>query len=56
MPTRYKIKKEIDPKEINEEELSNPELKKKLTDKMNELFTKAYSSSSNVDRSKIGFL
>eukprot|EP00801_Mesodinium_rubrum_P008815 Mrub_08841.p3 GENE.Mrub_08841~~Mrub_08841.p3 ORF type:complete len:119 (-),score=24.57 Mrub_08841:18-374(-) len=55
MPTRYKVKKEIEIKDLNDDDLSNPELKKKVVEKINEQFSKAYAST-NVDRAKIGFL
>lgn len=55
MPTRYKVKKEIEIKDLNDEDLQNPELKKKAVEKINEQFSRAYSNT-HVDRAKIGFL
>jgi len=54
MPTRYKVKKEIEIKDLNDEDLQNPELKKKAVEKINEQFSRAYSNT-HVDRAKIGF-
>jgi len=39
MPTRYKVKKEIEIKDLNDEDLQNPELKKKAVEKINEQFS-----------------